>query len=74
MECYLEHQSPQFVVKAQFESFLALKHTGTNTALLDVYEFIPNKGDNDYTLKCKSKECNWYLYATSFPGTNVWQI
>src|SRR5437667_10087186 len=75
MERYLEHQSPQFAVKAQFEIFSALKHACTRAALLDVYEFIPNRVDNDrYTLKCKNKECNWYLYATSFPGTDVWQI
>src|SRR5437762_3832848 len=25
-------------------------------------------------LKCLDKECTWYLYATAFPGTNVWRI
>src|SRR5579859_833197 len=75
MERRLEHQSPQFAVDAQFESFSVLKHACTRAALLDDYEFVPDKVDTDrYTLKCKDKECTWYLYATAFPGTDVWRI
>jgi len=75
MDRCLEHQSPQFAVDSQFESFAALKHACTRAALLDVYEFVPDKVTTDrYTLKCKDKECAWYLYATAFPGTDVWRI
>ena len=75
MEYYLEYTSPQFAVKAQFKSFSALKYVCICAALLNVYEFISNRVDNDcYTLKCKNKGYNWYLYATVFPGTDVWQI
>ena len=75
MQCSFEHQSPQFAISSQFESFSALKHICTRAALLDVYEFVPDKVDTDlYTLKCKAKECIWYLYTTAFPGMDVWQI
>ena len=71
----LEHQSPQFAVDSKFESFSALKHACTRAALLDVYEFVPDKVNHDrYALKCKNRECAWYLYATAFPGTDVWRI
>ena len=72
---HLEHKSPQFEVNSQFDNFSALKHACTRAALLDVYEFVPDKVDIDrYILKCLDKECTWYLYATAFPGTNVWRI
>src|SRR5579859_1704329 len=75
MERRLEHQSPQFAVDAQFESFAALKHACTRAALLDDSEFVSDKVDTDrYCLKCKDKECPWYLYATAFPDTDVWRI
>jgi len=57
MQHHLEHQSSQFVVNLQFESFSALKHTYTQAALLDVYEFVPEKDNDRYILKCKDKEC-----------------
>jgi len=51
MQCSFEHQSPQFAISSQFESFSALKHACTRTALLNVYEFVPDKVDTDrYTL------------------------
>jgi hypothetical protein len=75
MEQHLEHKSPQFAVNSQFDSFSALKHACTRAALLDVYEFVPDKVDIDrYILRCRDKECTWYLYATAFPGTDVWRI
>ena len=74
MQHHLEHQSPQFAVNSQFESFLDLKHACTRAALLDVYEFVPDKDLDRYILKCKDKECVWYLYASTFPGTDVWRI
>ena len=74
MQHQLEHQSPQFAVNSQFESFSALKHACTRAALLDVYEFVPDKDLDRYILKCKDRECIWYLYASTFPGTDVWRI
>jgi hypothetical protein len=75
MERPLEHQSPQFSLNAQFESFSALKHACTRAALLDIYEFIPDKVDTErYTLRCKHQECAWYLYATPYPDTDVWRV
>jgi hypothetical protein len=69
------HQSPQFAVNAKFDSFSALKHACTRAALLDVYEFVPEKVDSKrYTLKCKDKECPWHLHATSIPETDTWHI
>ena len=63
MERHLEHQSPQFAVGSQFESFSALKHACAHAALLDDFEFVPDKVDTDrYRLKCKDKECTWHLY------------
>src|SRR5579859_677881 len=47
MDRCLEHQSPQFAVDSQFESFASLKHACTRAALLDVYEFVPDKVDTD---------------------------
>ena len=65
MQHHLEHQSPQFAVNSQFESFSALKHACTRAALLDVYEFVPDKDLDRYILKCKDRECIWYLYGCS---------
>src|SRR5579859_733634 len=75
MERPLEHQSLQFAVRSQFESFSALKHACASAALLDDFEFVSDKVNTDrYRLKCKDKECTWYLYATAFPDTDVWRI
>jgi hypothetical protein len=49
--------------------------SNTRAALLDVYEFVPEKVDSKrYTLKCKDKECPWHLHATSIPETDTWHI
>ena len=75
MQRSFEYQSPQFAVNAKFDSFSALKHACTRAALLDVYEFVPDRVDSErYTLKCKDKECTWHLYASSIPKTDTWQI
>ena len=39
-----------------------------------MYEFVPDKDLDRYILKCKDRECIWYLYASTFPGTDVWRI
>ena len=75
MKRSFEHKSPQFEVNATFESFSALKHACTRAALLDLYEFDPVKVDSQrYIIKCKDKECSWYLHATSASETNTWKI
>ena len=75
MQHHFEHQSPQFAIDAEFDRFSNLKHACIRAALLDVYEFVPARVAPDrYTLKCKSKECNWYLYATPIADTDVWRI
>ena len=75
MQGSLEHQSPQFAVNTTFESFSALKLACIRAALLDIYEFDPVKVDSgQYTLKCKDKECSWYLHATSVGETDTWKI
>ena len=75
MQRSFEYQSPQFAVNVKFDSFSALKHACTHAALLDVYEFIPDRVDSKhYTLKCKDKECTWHLYASSIPKTDSWPI
>jgi hypothetical protein len=57
----LEHESPQFVVDAIFNSSSALKHACTHAALLDVFEFNTVKSDSyRYTFKCKDEDCAWY--------------
>jgi hypothetical protein len=54
MACYFAHQDPQFAVNAKFDSLSALKHACTRAALLDVYEFVPERVTPErYTLKCK---------------------
>ena len=74
----LEQQFLKFAVGSQFKSFAALKYTCIHTALLDVYEFIPDKVDSGcYNLNCINKECIWYLYAGLEIGQaipNVWPI
>jgi len=57
MDRSLAHQGSQVAVNAKFDSFSALKHICTRAALLNVYEFVPEKVDSKrYTLKCKDKE------------------
>ena len=69
------YQGAQFAVDAKFDSFSALKHGCTHAALLDVYEFVPEKVDSKrYILKCKDKECPWLLHATSIPEMDTWRI
>jgi len=68
-----EQQSPQFEVGSQFESVATLKYACTHAALLDVQEFVPDKVDT-YRCALFDKECCWYLYATSFPDTDMWRI
>src|SRR5436309_13868585 len=75
MQRSFEHQSREFAISSQFESFSALKDACTHAALLDVYEFVPDKVDTDrYTLKCKAKECIRYLYATAVHDMDDRQI
>ena len=75
MEGSLEARSPKFAVSAEFDSFADLKHACQRAALLDVYEFIPERvSTTHYTLKCKSPECLWYLYASPVSDTSVWRI
>jgi len=70
-----EHQSPQFAVGAQFNSFADLKHSCIRAALLDVYEFTPVQVDSErYILKCKSKEHSLRLRASPIAGSSVWHI
>src|SRR5206468_6279257 len=72
MQRSFEYQSPQFAVNVKFDSFSALKHVCTRAALLDVYEFVPDRVDSErYTVKCKDKECTWHLYASSIPKTDT---
>jgi len=75
MQCPYIHQDPQFAVNAKFNSFSALKHSCTRAALIDVYEFVPEKVTPErYTLKCKDKTCSWRLHATTIPETDTWVI
>jgi hypothetical protein len=75
MQHSFEHQATQFAVNAEFESFSAPKHACTRAALLDVYEFVPERVDSErYSLKCKDQDCSWYLHASSIDGTDLWQI
>jgi len=75
MERSFEHKSSQFAVNATFDSFSALKHACNHAVLLDFYEFDPVKVDSErYTIKCKDKECPWYLYATSVSGLSMRNI
>ena len=67
-----EHKSPQFAVGAEFNSLTNLKHACKRAAILDIFEFVPEKVDSDrYTLKCKSDACHWYLYASPIAETSV---
>jgi hypothetical protein len=55
---HFEHKSSKFAVNSQYDSFSALKHACIRAALLDVYEFVPDKIDIDrYILKCQDEEC-----------------
>src|SRR5437762_385666 len=69
MSSQVEHKSPKFAVGMEFANLADLKHACKRAAILDVYEFCPERVDPDrYTLKCKSQGCPWYLHATPRPG------
>ena len=75
MEHSFEAQSPKFAVGAEFDSFAKLKHACQRAALLDVYEFIPERVSSTcYHLKCKSNGCLWHLYASPIDDTTVWRV
>lgn len=74
-ERHFEHKSPQFAVNAEFNSFSDMKHACTRAALLDLYEFVPEQVSHTrYRLKCKDKQCSWLFFASTIPGTDVWQV
>ena len=75
MEHSLQYEALQFAVNTQFEDFSALKHACTCTALLDIFEFVPDQVTSEcYRLVCKDKECSWLLYASIIAGTDFGQI
>ena len=75
MDRHLEYKSPQFAVDAEFNSFSDMKHACTHAALLDLYEFNPEQvSHKHYRLKCKDKQCSWLFFASTIPGTDVWQV
>ena len=76
MERPLEHASSRFAVGAEYDSLSDLKHVYKHAAILDIYEFIPVRVTTSrYTLKYKSDECPWYLFATPVvKNTTIWRI
>src|SRR5437667_3583502 len=70
-----EHKSPKFALGAEFDTFADLKHACIRAAILDVFEFVPEKVDPErYSVNCKSQGCPWHLHATRVSGSTVWRI
>lgn len=60
---------------AEFDTFADLKHDCVRAALLDIFEFIPEKIDSDrYSLKCESQGCSWHLYAVPVFDSTIWRV
>ena len=70
-----EYKSSKFALGVEFDTFVDLKHACIQAAILDVFEFVPEKVDLErYSVNCKSQGCPWHLHATSVSGSTVWRI